>query len=147
MSALQQILAHVTNAIMIAAAFTIAYWSFDRSPPAVVELYAAERTVVSAGGILELKPYVRKYRSCPVKVSRFIKDAKGVVFAQAPVSGGVVVDDVDATPVKIPVPVEAALGNAVYWADAEYVCNPLQSVWPIIVKFPLVSFTIVAAKK
>jgi hypothetical protein len=124
--------------LIAAVAGVLLFWAFDRSPPFELKDY----TVFNGrrGETLLVSATVHRAvdRSCSVTFSRYLFDAKGVrtdlsgiqyMTASALEQMNRVNPDRLLLNVKVPDSVQP--GPAKLVTSLEYVCNPIQRLWPI----------------
>jgi hypothetical protein len=149
---LRRALRKVAHAIALAVlAFpmgAIGMWVVDRQPPtAVLRVEPTQST--SPGGVIEIRYFVRRIRSCAITIDRVLYDSKGVrfpledrSFVAAP---GPLGDDSYIVAVQLPETFSPGRGR--YRATSVYRCNPLHGWFPIVVTNPDITFDVVAFQK
>lgn len=136
---------------LIASPFAIALaWmitsAIDRTPPIIYESARVLTDSVAQGGQIEVEFRVFRHRICDGEAKRWLTDAKGIkhsipsftVGPRAQLAG------LDTYRRTITIPEAAALGQAKYEVDIEFVCNTFQRVfgWPIFLKSPPIRFEV-----
>ncbi len=123
--------------IALSAAVVI-YWAFDRSPPFVMLDYTAfngrrgETVLVAANVDRNLE------RNCSVTFSRYLFDAKGVrsdlsgiQYMTASALAQMERDNPSKLLLSVKLPDNVQPGPAKLVTSLEYVCNPIQRIWPL----------------
>lgn len=120
-------------------------WLGDREPPTVSAKLEPVVLRVPPGGNLNVRYSVYRTRSCPLRVERLLIDSQNVryvlpatEFSAAPGPLGE-----DSYISMVPLPQGISEGTAHYRAITIYKCNPLHSIWPIVVTAPDVEFYVV----
>jgi hypothetical protein len=116
-----------------------AYWAADRAPPLLVVSTHAPPVARGSTALIEAS-VKRELRGCSVSYSRSLTDAAGYRFELG--SGAMNAQSIAALERDHPgklllgarVPERAAAGPAHFAVSLEYVCNPLQYLWPIPVR-------------
>lgn len=138
-------IAHATNFALATMVCVALYWLvLDRALPITIESYSLAQSQVRPGDAIELTVNLTRHRSCPARITRYLRDSRDITFAIPPAARQVTMNGHDQIVIRVPAPAEAAAGPAAFWSEAEYRCNPLQALWPIVVRSPEVSLLIVA---
>ena len=132
--------------MMAIPALITVYWAQDRKPP--FELVSFEPVVVVAGESLALHAKVRRdvERNCATRFSRYTinsnnqksnesvmtyMNADSVADMNRIMGDGVL-------NLQYPISDDMPAGQAIFITSLDYMCNPLQAVWPIqvVMKVP-----------
>jgi hypothetical protein len=104
----------------------------DRDLPVVIYTAEAATPIVSPGAELRIEYTLLRRRSCEVNSDRFIFDSQKTRF-EVPdlnIRAGLATGP-DHYVVPVNVKPETAPGPAIYRTITNYICNPLQRIWPI----------------
>lgn len=123
----------VATVVCIAAAFPLYWWIVDRQPVAssVSEVISAR---VMQGDFLQIDYKVTWTASCEIIAFRYIIDEMQVewpITAQQRMVGPEPDGEPSEFTIRIPVPMAAAPGDAVYRGTLRFSCNPLQRFFPL----------------
>jgi hypothetical protein len=124
----------------------IAYLLADNQPPYV---YDAEQSYVipshtSPGHQVAVHWSIKVNRLCPGSIVRTIVDARtGARTSYDPTPAILTIETTDTVLDRtFLLPQGMGLGRKIYRANAEYVCNPLQRIWPLKVQTPDLLFEV-----
>lgn len=138
----------------IAAFFGIAFaaiiggvlgrWISDREPPTFIRRVEVLLVNPVPGGEVHVRYHVVRDRACATKVERVLFDAQQLriplpsrEFSTSPGPVGE-----DSYVVSVPLSASMTPGPAIYRIATSYECNPLHSLWPIVVPSSDVHFEI-----
>lgn len=140
---LKRILEVLFYAVTMTVFALVLAWHFDGDPREM-----AVRTVmtpmVEQGGELAVKVAAVMDQRCTVIVERSIIDSEGTVRIAEPVES-VREPGTSILIARSIVPSASAPGPARYRVTMNWVCNPLQELWPRVEQLPDLPFEIVAA--
>ena len=121
-------------AVLLCVFSAIVLWLNDPNPP-VVLIDSHLDASVPAGGTLHHTSRVFRFKVCPTRLERSVVDSSGVRFEVPDVDWQAFGDLGEDTFTQIvTIDPRAAAGSAHFEAVLTYRCNPLQLIWPVVVR-------------
>ena len=119
-------------------------WASDRTPPGQVVEVQLPKHPTPPGGQLRITYVVQRYRSCEMHIDRIMWDSTGARFPLVDLDFGSAPGPLGQSKYAffLNIPATFAQGDGHYQAITAYICNPLQRIWPIIVKGEPVTFKV-----